>query len=288
MHLRCSFATLTLMIVDGTLIARELKRTLKERIQMHDHHFSLGVIVAHETREIRRFVELKQRFGRAIGVAVEVIHLGVMEQKTETLLHLLLHTTRDHDGLILQLPLPQTINFNSVLKLYPLSHDVDVLGDTAFQQFKEDKLPFLPPVVAAMEEILRRQGVRLAGRHVLVVGEGRLVGAPAAVWAQREDGIVQTANSTTENFADLARNADVIILGAGVPGLLTADMVKKGAIVLDAGTSDEGGVLKGDADPAVAEKATVFTSTPGGIGPVTVAKVFENLLTLYQLKHHRT
>jgi methylenetetrahydrofolate dehydrogenase (NADP+)/methenyltetrahydrofolate cyclohydrolase len=96
---------------------------------------------------------------------------------------------------------------------------------------------------------------------------------------------VTVTNRSTVDLASHTREADVIILGAGSPGLLTPDMVKQGAIVLDAGTSEEGGVVKGDANPAVAEKASLFTPTPGGIGPITVAKLFENLLVLDALKH---
>ncbi len=96
-----------------------------------------------------------------------------------------------------------------------------------------------------------------------------------------------TLNSSTGDLAEHTREADVLVLGAGSPGLITPDMVKDGVIILDAGTGESEGVLKGDADPACAAKARIFTPTPGGLGPVTVAKVFENLLTLVNLKAKR-
>lgn len=278
------FGTLPCMIVDGTSIAREIRASLKDRIKRSGRRLLLGVIVAEETNEIRTFVRLKQQFGTDIGVEVEVIELASLKKDTETLLRTMLHATKTFDGIIVQLPLPRTIDLESLLNLYPLSHDVDVLGNTAFEQYREGALPFNPPVVSAMAEVLHRNGVRLAGYRVLVLGEGRLVGAPAAIWAQRMGATVKMANNATANIDDWVRGADIIICGTGSPGVVTPDKIREGVIILDAGTSEQGGVLKGDADPSCAEKARIFTPTPGGIGPITVAKVFENLLTLVDLK----
>lgn len=273
------------MTIDGKQIARALKNQLQTDVRSYGEAISLGIIVAHESMAINKFVELKEQFARDVGIQTTVIRLGQMEQTTEKLLQTVLHATKDHDGLILQLPVPLRIELDSVLRLFPLSHDVDVLGYTAFQQFKENQLPILPPVVAAMAEILHAQGIHMQGKKVLIVGEGRLVGEPAAIWARHLGATVSVANNATPNIADLAREANLIILGAGVPGLLIPDMVQDGVIILDAGTSESEGVLKGDADPTCAEKALLFTPTPGGIGPVTVAKVFENIFTLTRLKH---
>lgn len=272
------------MVIDGIGIAHELRTQLKNTLQHLGRRLVLGIIIAHETPEIRKFVALKQRFGKEIGVEIAVMQLGVLEQHNEALLQLLLHSTRTCDGLVLQLPLPHQYHLDSVFNLFPLSHDVDVIGNTAFQQHKEGTLPFLPPVIGAVADILHRQGVMLVGRNVLVVGDGRLVGAPAVPWIERLGGQVHVVTKLTGNLADSAPKADVIILGAGSPGLLKPEMVKPGAIILDAGTSESEGVLRGDADPRCAEVASVFTPTPGGIGPITVAKVFENLLTLTRLK----
>jgi methylenetetrahydrofolate dehydrogenase (NADP+)/methenyltetrahydrofolate cyclohydrolase len=95
---------------------------------------------------------------------------------------------------------------------------------------------------------------------------------------------VDVVNKGTEDVGALTREADVIMLGAGVPGLLQPDMVKEGAVILDAGTSETAGVVKGDADPSCAEKASLFTPSPGGIGPITVAMIFKNLLALKGLR----
>jgi len=272
------------MLIEGRKIAEEVKGRLTKRIEENKSKLTLGIVLVHETAPVRQFIELKRRCASDIGVHVDMIQLGPMAQKNEDLLSLVLHATRDHDGIILQLPLPHQFSLEMVLNLFPLSHDVDVIGNTAYKQFEEGMLPFFPPVVGAFAEILHHYGIGLAGRKVLVVGEGRLVGGPAAIWARRLGAHVTVANKETENLAELTKEAEVLILGAGVPGLITPEMVQDNVIVFDAGTSEVGGVVKGDADPAVAEKAAFFTPTPRGIGPITVAKVFENLITLSEIK----
>lgn len=278
------------MIVDGKHIAESIGDVLKRRIVQGRMHLKLGVLVARETPEIRQFVALKRKFGDTVGVTVDVIQLSSLEQSSQALLQHILSVIHDHDGVIVQLPLPAEFDRDSVLKLLPFTHDVDVIGDTSFAQHREGKLPFLPPVVGAMAEILDRQHLVLAGKKVVIVGNGRLVGQPAFHWAQRLGAMVSTVTNATdvEQLQEQTLSADVIILGAGVPGFLKPDMVKNGVVILDAGTSESNGVVRGDADPRCSEKASLFTPTPGGIGPITVAKVFENLLELHELKVARS
>ncbi len=275
------------MIIDGKLIAHELKTKLKERTYEIDPRLSLGIIVTEETPATKQFVTIKQAFGKNINVKTDVLTLGQFEQKDEDLLELILHASREYDGVVLQLPIPDHFNLSSVLNLYPFTQDVDVIGNASFQQFKEGSLPFLPPVVGAFAEILHKSKVRLTGKQVLVVGEGRLVGAPSAIWAERLGAFVTVATKETENLSELTEKADAIILGAGVPGLLKPDMIKDDVIILDAGGGDVDGKVFGDAVPECADKASIFTPTPGGIGPITVAKLFENLVALDDIKHSR-
>lgn len=276
------------MQVDGNKIARDIADGIRTRVQACTRRPTLGVVVAEETKAIRSFVERKVRFGADIGIEVGVEVLDPHKRHTtQDLLQVILRSTRTYSGIVLQLPVPGGFELESLLSIFPLSHDVDVLGVTAYQQFKEHKLPFEPPVVAAMAEILHREGVRLAGMRVLVIGEGRLVGAPAAVWAEYLGAVVKVVDESTSDISAWITGADLIVCGAGVPGMVRPEMVKEGVIILDAGTSEQGGVLRGDADPACAEKARIFTPTPGGIGPITVAKVFENLLTLAEIKERR-
>jgi methylenetetrahydrofolate dehydrogenase (NADP+)/methenyltetrahydrofolate cyclohydrolase len=275
------------MNIDGKLIAQEIKSELKEKKKQVGGKLSLAIIVAKETPQIRQFVDYKVQFGREINVGVDVIQLSALEQNNEGLLEQMLHASRTYDGIIVQLPVPPEYKIESILSLYPLSHDVDVIGNTAYQQYKEGYLPFFPPVIGACEEIAERNSIVFKEKEVVVIGEGRLVGAPAAVWAEGRGGIVTVVTKQTENLIEKTQKADIIISGTGVPSLLQPNMIKEGVAIFDAGSGEMAGVIKGDADPACAEKAAFFTPTPGGIGPITVAKVFENLFALYEIRHKK-
>lgn len=272
------------MTIDGKHVAAQVKTRIRNGLLGMPHRPKLAIVIAKRSLAIDKFVALKKGFGEDVGIDVDVLHLDALAD-TEKLLQTVLHQSFTHDGVIVQLPLARGMVLEPLLKIIPLTHDVDVIGDTATTQYRLWNLPIHPPVVGAIDEILLQSGMRLAGRKVLVVGEGRLVGKPVALYAEHFGAHVTVANAYTPNITELTKENEVIILGAGSPELLKPDMIQEGAIILDAGTSEQGGVLKGDADPACAEKAALFTPTPGGIGPVTVAKVFENLLKLYQLRH---
>lgn len=275
------------MNIDGKLIAEEIKNRLKEKTLERDPKLSLGIIVTQETPATRQYATLKQEFGKCIGVKVDLLRLGHFEQKDENLLQLLMHSTRKYDGLIVQLPLAPQFFLENVLNILPLTHDVDVLGNTGYQQFKERNLPFLPPVIGAFSEILNRSSVKLAGKKVVVFGEGRLVGAPAAVWAEQLGATVTVVSKETSDVPTLTQQADIIFLGAGSPGILKPDMIQEGVMILDAGSGQIDGVVQGDADQACAEKSSLFSPTPGGVGPITVAKMFENLVVLNELRNKK-
>jgi 5,10-methylene-tetrahydrofolate dehydrogenase/methenyl tetrahydrofolate cyclohydrolase len=137
-------------------------------------------------------------------------------------------------------------------------------------------------VVAAVAEICRDTKVEIRGRKALVLGHGRLVGVPVAVWLKEQGADVAIIDKPMPNLADFTKNADIIVCGTGVPGIIKPEMLKHGVVLFDAGTSEDGGVIVGDATPHCEEIASIFTPVPGGIGPITVAMIFKNLLILAQ------
>ncbi len=273
------------MIIDSKLIVRELEAKLKSKTLERDPRLTLGIIVTHETPASHQYANIKQAFGKKIGVKVDFLKLASYEQENTKLLELIMHSTRKYDGIILQLPLPPHFFLENVLNIFPFTHDVDLIGNTGYQQYKERNLPLLPPVVGAFSEILKRSDVKLTGKNVVIFGEGRLVGGPSVVWATRLGATVTVITKETTNVTDLTMQADIIILGTGTPGLLKPDMIQEGVMILDAGSGQVDGVVQGDADPACAEKSSLFTPTPGGVGPITVAKMFENLVVLNELRN---
>jgi len=268
------------MIINGKEIAEDIQRSLKQEIAARRTPPSLFVVIVGDNPVTEKFVAVKKKFAEGVGISIE-------EKKfpgTVTTEELSSEVARlgeiKNAGIIVQLPLPKTIDAQIILNTIPETSDADLLGEGAMGLFEEGATEMLPPVVGAIKEILLRNSVFVGDKKVVVVGRGKLVGAPAAVWFTRHGSEVTLLGRDTIDIKPYTLVADIIVLGAGNPGMLTPDMIKPGVVILDAGTSEAGGKLAGDADPLCVEKASVFTPVPGGIGPLTVAMLFKNLLTL--------
>jgi methylenetetrahydrofolate dehydrogenase (NADP+)/methenyltetrahydrofolate cyclohydrolase len=242
------------MILDGKALAESIIETLmKERESLGP--LSLGVIMSKGDKATESFVKIKRRVAERLGVEVRSFP---PEQFAEAFLC---------DGVIVQLPLP---NADAILSTLPPQKDVD--GLTASPLVR-------PPVAGAVAEIFSNQKVEVAGKKAVVVGAGRLVGAPTAALL-RELGAEVSVITETNGSLDELNAADIVILGAGESGLVKQDMLKEGVVLIDAGTSESAGKLVGDAEASCASVASVFTPVPGGVGPIAVAMIFKNLFAL--------
>jgi len=268
------------MIVNGWHIREEIKKSLLDIVKKIANVPSLAVFVVDGDLATEKFIALKKSFAEAVGIQMIVKKYSIEDVNTQQLVEDIRRASEEHEGVVVQFPIPQGIDKDVVRNAVPASHDVDTVSDQSYLLFEKGKPAILPPVIGAIKEILDRNKISLNGKSVVVVGDGRLVGKPAAVWALQQGAHVETVNEKTQDISFYTKKADILILGAGVPGLIKPDMVKDGVIILDAGTSEARGKLRGDVDPACAEKALLFTPVPGGIGPITVAMIFRNLLTL--------
>lgn len=264
------------MIIDGRKLASERTEEIrKDRVRFGA--LSLGVVIATTSPVTESYVGIKKRAARALNIDVVEYHVpdnATLEDITDAI-----KKASVHDGVILQLPLPPDIDVDVAKNAIPAHLDVDVLSDDAFKLFENDEFPAIPPVPAAMQYILKRNNVVIEGANVVLIGGGRLVGRPANILFQRL-GAKVTVLVKGDDVAKATKNADIIISGAGVPALIKPDMVKEGVAIIDGGTSESGGMVVGDADPACAEKASVFTPVPGGVGPIAVTEIFANLVAL--------
>ncbi|MBI2108883.1 MAG: bifunctional 5,10-methylenetetrahydrofolate dehydrogenase/5,10-methenyltetrahydrofolate cyclohydrolase [Parcubacteria group bacterium] len=267
------------MIIDGRAIANDIKEKLKEEIKGRDMPPTLFIISIGENSVSEKFLSVKKKFARDIGVLIGEKKF-VEATSTEEVIKVISSSAKENIGIIVQLPLPKFVDVQKVLNAIPSIHDPDVLSEESCALYKEGTLPVLPPVTAAIKEILFRHNVFVGNKNVVIVGEGKLVGTPAEIWFTRHESNVTVIGKETLNPKSYTLIADIIVLGAGSSHFLKPDMIKQGVVILDAGTSETGGELQGDADPACAKKASLFTPVPGGIGPVTVAMLFSNLLEL--------
>lgn len=221
----------------------------------------LAIFYDNDSPVIAKYMSLKQRYGEDIGVAVDVIRLTASDAEEK------LRAAAEDDtvtGIIVQLPLAECDM--KILDLIPLKKDVDGLRgetDTA--------------TAMAIHWLLTSYGVELPEKKIAIVGRGKLVGAPLErMW--RESNYDVTVFAKGSNLDELV-NYDVVVTATGVPGLIKSRMLKLGAVVVDAGTASEGGVIKGDLDDEARERDDL-TLTPkiGGVGPLTVTMLFEHVL----------
>ena len=279
-------------IVDGKKLAEEIKDELKKDIAAFGKKIKLAVIYIGGNTASESFIKRKKVFGASVGVEVEVKKPKEETWKSrEKLRAWISQITHDkkNTGVIIQLPLPDEIKQRTqyILDSIPVAKDVDVLSSEAVGKFANGRLDITSPVVGAIKHIFEKNEIKLESKNIVIIGEGALVGKPASLWLL--GGRLPFAVLTTEspNFSEVIAGADVIISGAGKAGFIKKDMVKDGVIAIDAGTSGEHGQLKGDFEPAVSGKASLFTPVPGGVGPLTVAMLFKNLVILSQKTKHR-
>ncbi|MFZ2500765.1 MAG: bifunctional 5,10-methylenetetrahydrofolate dehydrogenase/5,10-methenyltetrahydrofolate cyclohydrolase [Minisyncoccia bacterium] len=254
------------MIIDGRALAREVLARAKARAEKLSHPPRVVAYIAQDpTPATRSYLNIKKRSAEAAGCFFE-------ETNSQAFF-------KDADVAIVQLPV--SAEAMNLLELIDISKDADVLSRSAREKFERgDTDALLPPVVAAVRAILAFGQVAIAGKKAVVIGDGFLVGAPVAVWLRQQNAEVTVVNRATENFSEALLQADIIVSGAGAPHLIKPDMIQEGAVLIDAGTSESNGEVAGDADPACADKCALFTPVPGGVGPLAVACLFENAVTL--------
>lgn len=263
------------MIIDGKKLAERIKTELRSKLETEGLKLRLDVVLVGDNVASEKYVERKRKVGEEIGVEVVVHELtedikqGDLEEEIKRLVN-----NERVNGVIVQLPLPPHINEREILDLVPAEKDVDALSREA---------RVLSPIVGAIREILQSNNIDLENKKIVVVGQGKLVGQPAALWLTQEGYDVSVIDVKTKNADELLLSADVIISGAGRPGLITSNKIRDGVVIIDAATSESNGQLMGDADPRCASKCLLFTPVPGGVGPLTVVMLFKNLFSLSRL-----
>lgn len=258
------------------LNGRELADYVKERqakqvrgLRQAWHTFpKLAIIVAKDDQVIDTFVRLKHAYGEDVLVDV-AIHK--VEQAEVANLITQLNNDETVHGIVLQLPLKDPSQTDELVALITPEKDVDGLGPNAV---------YVSATATAIDWLVAGYNVTLRDRVIAIVGNGRLVGAPLAKLWLNAGLIVHVYDDTTANLSEALREADVIVTATGVPGLVTSTMIAPGRVVVDAGTASENGVIVGDVAADVRERQDVtITPVKGGVGPLTIAALFDNVIT---------
>lgn len=269
------------MVIDGKLIACEVREKLKKVVQAFSRPLVLDIVVVGENPVIESFVCIKKRVGDELGIQV-IEHRFPDTISGEALKRAVVEIAQNtqSSGLIIQLPLPAGILVQPILDAVPLAKDVDMLSTESIAAFARGEASILPPVAGAIQEILERAKVTVSGKEALVLGHGRLVGAPASILLRHNGAHVTVIDKDIPDLKVHTLESDIIISGVGKSGLITPDMISSRTVIIDAGTSEAGGRIVGDANPLCGEVAGVFTPVPGGVGPIAVVMIFKNLCVL--------
>ena len=274
-------------LLNGKKLAEEILENLKKEIKKKKLKLRLAVVQIGKNPISQIFINQKKKACKKIGIDFKLYQLkervnpAQLKKKISEIV-----SNPENSGIVIQLPLPKNLDIQEILNTIPLKKDVDVLSEESLGKFYVSALPILPPTLQGIIYLLKKYRIKVRGRYVVVVGVGRLVGNPLALWLLYEKATVSAVTEFTKDASFFTEKADILVSGVGKPNLIRADMVKKGVIVIDAGCSMKSGKLVGDVDfKNVSKKASYITPVPGGVGPMTVACLLENLVKLKKYEY---
>jgi methylenetetrahydrofolate dehydrogenase (NADP+)/methenyltetrahydrofolate cyclohydrolase len=271
------------IIVDGRKIASAILTDLKPRvdtIKKESGKAALAVVMVGDDKPSQTYVKKKGESAQEIGVGFFKFPFPANIKK-EDLIKEIKKIQSEHQlsGLIIQLPLPEALRpfTREIVNQINQEIDVDCLTDNSLGQILMGTNRLVPPTPGAMLEILKFHQIDLTGKRVIVIGRGNLIGRPLTALLLHQPVNLTVLGKECSDLSIYTKNADIIFTGVGKNGILNSQMVKKGAIVIDAGVSFKGEKMLGDIDfESIKEKAGLVTPVPGGVGPITVAKLLEN------------
>jgi methylenetetrahydrofolate dehydrogenase (NADP+)/methenyltetrahydrofolate cyclohydrolase len=268
-------------IIDGKALAAEIRAAVKAKVAALDTPPGLAVILAGEDPASRVYVRNKVRACEETGVRSSLFQYGADVREAELLERIAaLNADPAVHGILVQLPLPKPIDADRVLAAVAPAKDVDGFHLHNLGALVAGQPGVVPCTPAGVMRLIERAGVKLAGKHAVVIGRSNIVGKPQALLLLAQHATVTICHSRTADLGAITRQADVLVAAVGRAKMVSAAMVKPGACVIDVGVNRlPDGTLAGDVDFAsVKEVAGAITPVPGGVGPMTIAMLLENCL----------
>lgn len=269
-----------MQIIDGRKIRDEILGALKMRIAaLPFAPIFCDVLVGNDPASLQ-YVQMKNRTAENVGIKTYPAMFPESITTDELIFEIKKISEIPHmAGLIVQLPLPEHIDTKRVLDSVPVSIDVDAISSDASEKFYANNPVFIFPTASAVIKILESLNLNLLEKKVVMVGQGMLVGKPVAHLLQNIGVSVSVIDTETQNKNELLKSADIIISATGEANLIKGDVLKGGVVLIDAGTSESNGGISGDVDRESVENiASVLSPVPGGVGPVTVAMLMQNVV----------
>ncbi|MEG6615905.1 bifunctional 5,10-methylenetetrahydrofolate dehydrogenase/5,10-methenyltetrahydrofolate cyclohydrolase [Peptococcaceae bacterium 1198_IL3148] len=270
-------------ILDGKAIAVTLKDEIKQEVlewQAKDINPCLGVLLVGDDPASLAYAKFLEKVSSSVGVKFYLQHLPKDTDEDSVIANLdEMNRNKDVHGILLLLPMPKHIDKQRVMDAILPAKDVDGVHPINRGYILSGGQCIYPATPLSCLEILKRSGISLAGKNVVIVGRGETVGKPLIYMTLAENATVTVCHTGTADLKAHTKQAEILFTAVGKPGLITADMVKPGVVVVDAGISEVNGKICGDVDyDAVAEVAGAITPVPGGVGSITTAMMLKNLL----------
>jgi len=283
-------------LLDGKKLSEKILANLKKEVRKSNLKLRLAVVQVGENSVSQIFINQKKKACKLVGVDFKLYRFDE-KINPQGLKKEIKKNVRNpaNSGIIIQLPLPEKFlpeDYNPptvlpafgwvpFLNLIPEQKDIDVLSEHSLGKFYQGTSKILPPTVNGILCLLKNYKIEPKGKNVVVIGAGRLVGFPLAIQLLKEKATLSVLNEFTKDAPSFIKKANILISGVGKPNLIKGDMVKRGVVIIDAGCSMKKGKLVGDVDfKEVSKKASYITPVPGGVGPMTVACLLENLVKL--------
>ncbi|HEJ6906143.1 bifunctional methylenetetrahydrofolate dehydrogenase/methenyltetrahydrofolate cyclohydrolase FolD [Staphylococcus aureus] len=277
-------------ILDGKQIAKDYRQGLQDQVEaLKEKGFTpkLSVILVGNDGASQSYVRSKKKAAEKIGMISEIVHLEETATEEEVLNELnRLNNDDSVSGILVQVPLPKQVSEQKILEAINPEKDVDGFHPINIGKLYIDEQTFVPCTPLGIMEILKHADIDLEGKNAVVIGRSHIVGQPVSKLLLQKNASVTILHSRSKDMASYLKDADVIVSAVGKPGLVTKDVVKEGAVIIDVGnTPDENGKLKGDVNyDAVKEIAGAITPVPGGVGPLTITMVLNNTLLAEKMR----
>ena len=275
------------MILDGKKVRDEILAKIKAKIAKEKLDIKLAIILVGDDEASKIYIKNKEKYCYMVGIDVEKYKLS-SETEEKEIINLIDKLNNDESvtGIILQSPVPEGIDFNKCSNLIKPEKDVDGFTKNNIYYLYLGKKTVLPCTVKGIIKLLEYYKIPISGSNVVIVGRGNIVGHPLSLAFENMDATVTLAHSKTQNLAEITKNADILISATGVKHLITKDMVKYGSTVIDVGVTRVDGKIYGDVDfENIKDIARYITPNPGGVGPMTVAMIIDNLVEMEERKN---
>ena len=291
--------TTTYTLIDGSKVSNDIKTEISQRVaerkQLGKKIPHLAIILIGDDGASQTYVDNKVKACKSVGFHYTMMRFADTISEDRLMKHIdHVNNDDDVDGFIVQLPLPPHISVERITENIRSDKDVDGFTNHNFGSIISKNPLLMPATPFGVMELLRRYNIVTEGKHAVVIGASRIAGAPLSMMlTEQGHATVTICHKYTVDLATYTRAADILLVAVGKPGLVTEDMVKPGAVVIDIGTTrvegpeyPKGWAIKGDVDfKNVAPKASFITPVPGGVGPMTIASLLLNTLRAAELRN---